>query len=109
IEEARRAGVLTVFIRALEGETVLGRPMADNYRRRQFVGGLCVEGTWGADWYATVQPTEAANEVQFTKHRYSAFWGTPIDLYLRSNRIDTVIVTGVVTSVCVDYTAADAF
>jgi nicotinamidase-related amidase len=109
IDAARRHGVLTVFVRAEEGEALLGRAMGDNYRRRGFSGGLCVSGSWGSDWFGPIRPRGGPGEVSLVKHRYSAFWGTPIDLYLRSNGITTVVVTGVVTSVCVDYTAADAF
>ena len=49
------------------------------------------------------------NELVVTKHRYSAFWDTEIDLYLRSNGIQSVVVTGVITSGCVESTARDAF
>jgi nicotinamidase-related amidase len=44
-----------------------------------------------------------------TKHRFSPFWDTAIDLYLRSNGIRSVVVTGVVTSGCVESTVRDAF
>ena len=50
-----------------------------------------------------------SNEIVVTKHRFSAFWGTPIDLVLRSHCIKSVVATGVVTSGCVDATGRDAF
>jgi nicotinamidase-related amidase len=109
LESARKANVLTVFVRASEGAAVIGGPMAENYRRRGFNEGLCIEGSWGTDWYGGVQPAGYPNEAEVVKHRYSAFCGTSVDLYLRSNQIETVVVTGVVTCVCVDYSAADAF
>ncbi|MFC2018953.1 cysteine hydrolase family protein, partial [Chloroflexota bacterium] len=43
-----------------------------------------------------------------TKHRYSAFIDTDLDLILRSQGIKTVIMTGVATNVCVESTARDA-
>ncbi len=109
IREAGRLGILTVFIRATYDEEVLSGPLAENYHRRGFTESQCLEGSWGADWYGGVQPSGAPNEVVITKHRYSPFGGTPIDLCLRSNGIRTVIVTGVVTSGCVESTARDAF
>jgi nicotinamidase-related amidase len=109
IADARHFGVLTVFVRATYDEVVLSRPLAENYRTRGFVESMCLEGTWGADWYGGVQPSGEAHEVVLTKHRYSPFRGTAIDLHLRSHGIETVIVTGVVTSGCVDSTARDAF
>ncbi len=43
------------------------------------------------------------------KRRYSAFVGTDLDLILRDNRIERVILTGTKTNVCIRATATDAF
>ncbi|MCU9814958.1 cysteine hydrolase [Paraclostridium sp. AKS73] len=42
------------------------------------------------------------------KRRHSGFAHTDLDLYLREENIDTVVVTGVWTNVCVRSTASDA-
>jgi nicotinamidase-related amidase len=42
------------------------------------------------------------------KYRSSAFWGTNLDLLLRSNGIKSVVVTGCTTEGCVESTARDA-
>ena len=47
-------------------------------------------------------------EVIIKKHRYSAFFGTDLDIILRGLGIDTVIVTGVTTENCCHATARDA-
>jgi nicotinamidase-related amidase len=39
-----------------------------------------------------------AGEIVVTKHRVSAFAGTDLDLILRANGIETLILTGIVTS-----------
>jgi ureidoacrylate peracid hydrolase len=44
-----------------------------------------------------------------TKHRYSAFVGTDLNLILRSKGIETLLFTGTVTNVCVETTARDGF
>ena len=44
-----------------------------------------------------------------TKHRYSAFQGTDLELILRSNGIKTIIPTGVATPVCVESTVRDGY
>jgi nicotinamidase-related amidase len=49
-----------------------------------------------------------SSDVLLTKPRYGAFTGTDLDLILRSNGIDTVIVGGIATNVCVDTTAREA-
>lgn len=41
------------------------------------------------------------------KRRYSSFFGTDLDLYLRENKIDEIYLVGVCTNICVLYTAAD--
>ena len=66
--------------------------------------------TWGAEWYEghrEFQPTP--NEYVISKHRYSAFINTDLDLVLRSNRIRTLIITGTATNVCVESTAREGF
>jgi ureidoacrylate peracid hydrolase len=109
LAEARSRRVLTIFVRATYDKEVTSRPLAQHRRRLGLLQSLCLEGTWGADWFAGVAPAGAPNEVVLTKHRFDAFQGTPLDLYLRSNGIETVIVTGVVTSGCVESTVRDAF
>ena len=43
------------------------------------------------------------------KRHYSAFSGTDLDIRLRERRISTVILTGVLTDICVLHTAIDAY
>lgn len=43
------------------------------------------------------------------KPRYSAFYASPLEVILRSNRIDGILVCGVTTSMCVETTVRDAF
>ena len=42
------------------------------------------------------------------KYRSSAFWGTNLDMLLRSNGIQSVVVAGCTTEGCVESTARDA-
>ena len=109
IEAARRAGVLLVFMRTIYDEPVLSPALAEQYLRRGYPNSICLTGTHGAEFYGGIEPREAPNEILLTKHRYSAFWGAPIDLVLRSNGIRTTVLTGVATEVCVELTARDAF
>ena len=43
------------------------------------------------------------------KRHYSAFSGTDLDIRLRERHVDTVILTGVLTDICVMHTAIDAY
>ncbi len=50
------------------------------------------------------------NEPVFDKSRYSSFWGTPLDSFLRHiPDVDTLVMVGVTTNFCVRYTVEDAF
>lgn len=42
------------------------------------------------------------------KRRYSAFFGTELDLYFREKGVTELCLVGVCTNICVLYTAADA-
>lgn len=42
------------------------------------------------------------------KRRYSSFFGTDLDIYLREKEIDEMYLVGVCTNICILYTAADA-
>ena len=52
---------------------------------------------------------ERPAEILLSKHRYSAFFATDLDLLLREEGIDTVVVAGVKTNVCLRATVEDAF
>ena len=43
------------------------------------------------------------------KHKYSGFVSTYLDPFLRSKRINTLIIAGLATNVCVESTARDGF
>jgi nicotinamidase-related amidase len=65
-----------------------------------------VDGTPGVDIYAELAPAEGEHVIK--KHRYSAFFGTDLDIVLREWNIDTVIISGTTTENCCLATARDA-
>ncbi|MCL6460188.1 MAG: cysteine hydrolase [Gorillibacterium sp.] len=67
-----------------------------------------IKGTWGSDFIAELQPQTDKGDYVIQKRRHSAFSYTDMDLFLREEGIDTVVVTGVWTNVCVRSTASDA-
>lgn len=67
----------------------------------------CIEGSWGAQVIKELEPKKG--DIIIQKHRYSGFYETDLDLTLRDLRVDTVIVVGVVTNICVRSTVHDAF
>jgi nicotinamidase-related amidase len=66
----------------------------------------CVRGTSGSKIIKALEPKEEDKIIR--KRRYSSFFGTDLDLYLRENNINEIYLVGVCTNICVLYTAADA-
>lgn len=66
-----------------------------------------VAGTLGAQVVDELKPEKS--DFVLEKRRYSAFYGTSLDQLLRELKVDTLILTGVVTDICIQHTAADAF
>ncbi len=104
IEAARQAGAKVIFIRTTHDEWTDSPARKSLPRLRSMP--VCRTGTWGTEFYG-VSP--GPDDYVITKHRYSAFLGTSLDLVLRSIGTQTLIVTGVSTHTCVDCTARDGF
>jgi nicotinamidase-related amidase len=108
VAAARRHGVQVVWIQ----QTWLPGGASDSpawiYMKRR--NGLhlerCVEGTWGQQFVDGLHPED--DEPIVKKHRSSGFVGTNLDLVLRSQRIETTLVIGVMSEGCVESTARDA-
>ena len=67
----------------------------------------CIEGSWGAEVIKELKPQEGDFVVK--KRRFSGFYETDLDLTLKDLEIDTVVIIGVVTNICVRSTVHDAF
>ena len=65
-----------------------------------------IRGTKGAEVIDDLDPLAA--EMVLEKRRFSAFFKTDLDQTLRTLAVDTVVVTGISTHVCVLLTAMDA-
>lgn len=66
----------------------------------------CIKGTWGAKIVDELAPRDGERVIE--KRRYSAFLGTDLDISLKELRITELIITGVVTNICILYTSYDA-
>ena len=66
----------------------------------------CLE-TWpGTEIHPDLAPIDG--EFVISKRRYSCFFGTDLEILLKGLKVDTLILIGTLTNVCVHYTAADA-
>ena len=95
IAVARTAGMRVIYV-------VVGfRPgYPEISDRNATFDGLKASGAFAAGAEnAKIHPAVAplAEEIVITKHRVSAFAGTDLDLMLRANGIETLILTGIIT------------
>lgn len=65
------------------------------------------EGGWGCQVVADLDQRD--DDIVVVKRRYSGFFNTDLDVTLKDMEIDTVVVLGVVTNICVRSTVHDAF
>jgi len=98
LDEAHRRGVPIIHVTDahIEGD-----------REFQLWPRHAVDGTEGAEIVEELQPQPG--DYHLKKRRYSAFYATGLDALLRELGVDAVILTGLVTNICVQHTAADAF
>ena len=68
---------------------------------------VLVAGSKGAEIHPDIAPRP--NEKVIYKHRYSAFYNTDLEIVLRGLGITDLIISGVMTNICCESTARDAF
>jgi ureidoacrylate peracid hydrolase len=106
IDEARRVGLTVVYIRTTHSEWT-DTPSWLYRKSQQKTLNTCREGTWGAEFYDGIAPLPSERIV--IKHRYSAFINTDLNTVFKAKGIESVLVTGIATNVCVETTARDAY
>ncbi len=97
LEDARRQGIPVIYVTDSHRE--------DDHEFR-FWPAHAVSDTWGGEIIRELQPEPG--DYIIPKRRYSAFFGTDLDNYLRELGIRKVYLTGVLTNICVYVTALDA-
>ncbi len=96
ISAARDAGAMVIYVvvgfRAGHPEISLRNSVFGPIRQ----SGMFAPGTPGVEIHPAVAPRPG--EVVVTKHRVGAFLGTDLDMILRANGVETLILTGIATS-----------
>ena len=102
IDECRAHGVPVVFIQEVHKPSLvdIGREL-DGAE-----GPHCVEGWPETELAPHARPRP--EEFLIRKRRYSAFFGTELEIVLKAYRAETVLLIGGLTDVCIHYTAVDA-
>lgn len=102
-ERARTLCIPVIFVRT-EHDDITDSEVWLNRSDWTREGGACRKGSWGADFYP-IEPQDG--DLVITKHRYSAFTGTPLELLLHSLGRESLLFSGVATNVCVETSLRD--
>jgi nicotinamidase-related amidase len=102
IETCRQKDVPVVFTQ--HGHT---DPRSDGGALGQWWGELILHGT--TDWKFLPEIKIESKDKILPKKRYSAFYETDLESFLRSKGIRDLVISGVMTNLCCETTARDAF
>jgi nicotinamidase-related amidase len=69
--------------------------------------GACLEGSPESEIDDDIAPL--ASEKIILKHRYSAFYNTDLETILRCLKIEDLVIAGIMTNMCCESTARDAY
>jgi isochorismate hydrolase len=82
-------------------------PKQDGGAMARWWRSLIIEGSWESEFVDTLRPS--SDERVITKCRYNAFAGTELEMVLRAMGVEDLIIGGVMTNLCCETTARDAF
>jgi nicotinamidase-related amidase len=69
--------------------------------------GRCLQGSEASEIHSELGPL--SGEKIIIKHRYSAFYNTDLETVLRCLRIEDLVISGIMTNLCCESTARDAY
>ncbi|MEV6349615.1 isochorismatase family cysteine hydrolase [Actinoplanes sp. NPDC051851] len=102
VDGCRARGIPVVWIQEVHKPhlTDIGRELDGSE------GPHCIEGEPATEIAHGLAP--APEEFHIPKRRYSSFFGTELDVVLKAYRVDSLILIGGFTDICILYTAVDA-
>ena len=103
IDECRTVRIPIIFIQEIHRANLIdfGRELDGNETVH------CLESNPLTE-LATDEMGIRPEDYKIQKRRYSAFYGTDLEILLKGLKVNTLILTGGLTDVCVHYTYADA-
>ncbi len=69
--------------------------------------GMCIEGSPESEIHRDLAPRPSEKVV--LKHRYSGFYNTDLETVLRCLKIEDLVIAGIMTNMCCESTARDAY
>lgn len=104
VQDARAAGATVVLVRTIIPADAHSR---STLQWPEFMRVGMAPASAGTEFDSRLD--RQPQDIEIVKQRYSAFFGTGLDEVLRARQIDTVLVLGLTTNVCVQSTARDAW
>ncbi|RQH02390.1 cysteine hydrolase family protein [Natrarchaeobius oligotrophus] len=104
LERYRETGRRPIFVRVVHDDRATSPVWSDKYGDGPLP---CAPGSDGAAFDSALDVRE--DDVVVTKHRYDAFYGTDLEVYLSSNDVSRLLVGGIATDVCVESTVRSAY
>jgi nicotinamidase-related amidase len=106
IKKAREQDFLIIFVRVGFSEDYINQPKnsvlfckANEFQALQL-------NTWATEIHSGVDFQDT--DILVTKHRISPYFGTPLEVYLRNNKVEDVFLCGVATDLVVESAARDS-
>ena len=103
LEEARKVLKHVVHLRMMKIPE-LASPVVD-----ELYGRLKMKRSYDPAFAEPYGVIPRPGDIVIHKYKYSGFFSTYLDQFLRSNGINNLIITGLATNVCVESTARDGF
>jgi nicotinamidase-related amidase len=107
IAACREASIPVVFTGHVHEDPAVDGGMTAEWWPLIKEGRCLIKGSRGAEIYSGLRPRRTDKVIW--KHRYSAFYNTDLEIILRGMGVTDLIITGVLTNVCCESTARDAF
>ena len=102
IDAFREAGRPVIFTRHVHHQNNL-----DSGIMGRWWEGMCLEESPESEIHRNIAPLPS--EKVIFKHRYSAFYNTDLETVLRCLQIEDIVISGIMTNLCCESTARDAY
>jgi len=98
--------IVLVHVKNYGGEAL--HPICDKPNRKELLR-IAPDPTFSDFLLDCAYDTQASNIIHVKKHNWGAFYGTDLDVQLRRRGIETIILTGIATTIGVDTTLREAY
>jgi ureidoacrylate peracid hydrolase len=109
VTECKRRGIPVIYLRMAWNTDATGFPIDAGLIVEQSRPFIRTEGLRRGTWGAEVMEELPVADYLVDKTRYSGFHNTGLEALLRGLQIETIYLAGVITNMCVEATARDAF